>query len=122
MKNLMVRTHMFTMLTSRLVAIVLFAALLSAVPFHAAFAAKTAPALGSASNFAVLSAASNVGGAVTLTNSTVTGDVGSSGLPASVVQTDSRLRGRSSRRFPLRFYVTSTARTMRSRSHRATKS
>ena len=92
MKNLMVRTHMFTMLTSRLVAIVLFAALLSAAPFHAAFA-KTAPALGSAGSFAVLSAAPDAGGAVTLTTSTVNGDVGSSGPMASVVLTDSTITG-----------------------------
>ena len=38
MKNLMVRTHTFTMLTSRLVVMVLFAALLSAAPFHAKLA------------------------------------------------------------------------------------
>jgi len=53
-----------------IVVIVLFAALLSAVPFHAAFA-QTAPALGSADGFAILA-----GTAVTCTNSTVTGDVG----------------------------------------------
>ena len=70
MKNLMVRTHTFTMLTSRLVAIVLFAALLSAAPFHAALA-QTAPDLGDASTFAVLG-----GPAVTLTGSAVIGDVG----------------------------------------------
>ena len=35
MNNLLVRTHTFTMLTSRLVAIALFAALLSAAPSHA---------------------------------------------------------------------------------------
>jgi hypothetical protein len=52
-----------------------------------------APSLGNASNFAVLSAAPGGGGAVTLTNSTVTGDVGSSGLPASVVQTGSTITG-----------------------------
>jgi hypothetical protein len=80
------------MLTSRLVAIVLFAVLLSAVPFHAAFA-QTAPALGSAGRFAVLSAAPDHGGAVTLTDSTVTGDVGSSGLKASVVLTRSTIMG-----------------------------
>lgn len=92
MKNLMVRTHTFTMLTARLVAIVLFAALISAVPFHAAFA-QTAPALGSAGNFAVLSAAPDGGGAVTLTTSTVNGDVGSSGAVASVVNTGSTITG-----------------------------
>ena len=60
---------------------------------QAAPLAATAPGLGSASNFAVLSAAPGGGGAVTLTNSTVTGDVGSSGLPASVVLTDSTING-----------------------------
>ena len=70
MKNLGVRTHTFTMLTSRLVVMVLFAALLSAAPFHAALAAD-APDLGSAETFAVLG-----GSAVTLTDSDVIGDVG----------------------------------------------
>lgn len=73
MTDLMVRTRTFTVLTSRLVPSVLFAALLSAVPFHAALAA-TAPDLGSASGFAVLA-----GTAVTCTNGgggVVTGDVG----------------------------------------------
>jgi Ice-binding-like len=56
--------------------------------------AKTAaPSLGSASNFAVLSAAPKPDGAVTLTDSTVTGDVGSSGPTASVVTTNSTILG-----------------------------
>jgi hypothetical protein len=94
MKNLMVRKHTFTMLTSRLVAIALFAALLSAVPFHAALAKSASPLdLGSADSFTVLSAAPDAGGAVTLTNATVIGDVGSSGPMASVVQTDSTISG-----------------------------
>ena len=45
------------------------------------------------SNFAVLSAAFGGAGAVTCTNSTITGDVGSSGLPASVVQTGCAITG-----------------------------
>jgi len=57
--------------TSRLAGIVLFAALLSAAPFNAAFA-QTAPALGSAGSFAALG-----GTAVSLTDSAVIGNVGS---------------------------------------------
>lgn len=57
--------------TARLAAIVLLAALLSAVPFHAAFA-QTAPALGRAAGFAVLG-----GTAVSLTDSSIIGNVGS---------------------------------------------
>jgi hypothetical protein len=70
MTALMVRTRTFTVLTSRLVPIVLLSALLSAVPFHAALAAA-APFLGSAASFAVLG-----GPAVTLTDSTISGNVG----------------------------------------------
>jgi hypothetical protein len=66
-------------------------AFLSAAPFHSALA--TAPSLGTASNFAVLSAAPGGGGAVTCTDSTITGDAGSSGLPASVVQTSCTITG-----------------------------
>ena len=62
------------MRASRLVPIVLFSALLAAVPFHAALAA-TGPDLGSASGFAAL-AGGPAAGAVTCTGSTVTGDVG----------------------------------------------
>jgi Ice-binding-like len=50
--------------------------------------AQTAPVLGNASSFAVLSAAARGEGAVTCTNATITGDVGSSGFPASVTQTE----------------------------------
>lgn len=57
-----------------------------------AFAAS-APSLGAASSFAVLSAAPGGTGAVTCTNSTITGDVGSSGLPVSVVQTACPITG-----------------------------
>jgi len=53
--------------------------------------AADAPTLGAAANFAVLSAAPNFGGAVTCTNTppptTINGDVGSSGVAASVVNT-----------------------------------
>jgi hypothetical protein len=59
---------------------------------QAAFA-QSAPSLGSASSFTVLSAAPGGGGAVTCTDSSVTGDVGSSGLAASVVQTSCAITG-----------------------------
>ncbi len=48
---------------------------------------SSGPSLGAASNFAVLSAAPGGGGAVSCSGGTITGDVGSSGQPASVVQT-----------------------------------
>jgi len=67
-------------------------AVLAAVSPMAAQAA-TAPGLGLAGNFAVLSAAPAGGGAVTCTNGTITGDVGSSGLAASVVQTSCTISG-----------------------------
>jgi hypothetical protein len=60
--------------------------------FSASSMAMAAPA-SSLSNFAILSAAPNQGGAVTLTNATIIGDVGSSGLPAAVVQTTSTVSG-----------------------------
>jgi len=62
--------HAITAKKVLIVVIAVFAALLSAVPFHTAFA-QTAPALGSADGFAILA-----GTAVTCTNSTITGDVG----------------------------------------------
>ena len=68
MKDL--RTHTFTMPTARLVGMVLFAALLSAAPFHAKLAQNT-PNLGAAASFAVLGSS-----AVTLTDSIISGDVG----------------------------------------------
>jgi hypothetical protein len=55
--------------------------------------AATAPGLGLAANFAVLSAAPGGGGAVTCTNGTITGNVGSSGVPASIVQTSCTING-----------------------------
>ena len=68
-------------------------ATLAAVWPVAAQAAATAPSLGSAGNFAVLSAAPNGGGAVTCTNGTINGNVGSSGARASVVQTSCPITG-----------------------------
>jgi Ice-binding-like len=55
--------------------------------------AASNPGLGSASSFAVLSAAPGGGGAVTCTGGTITGDVGSSGSAASVVQTGCTING-----------------------------
>jgi hypothetical protein len=66
--------------------------LLAMAPLQEASAA-TAPVLGAASNFAVLSAAPGGSGAVTCTNSTITGNVGSSGLPVSVTQTSCTISG-----------------------------
>ena len=71
--------------------LIALAAFLSAAPLSA-FSA-TAPALGTASSFAVLSAAPNAGGAVTCTTSTINGDVGSSGAMASVVRTSCVING-----------------------------
>jgi hypothetical protein len=62
-------------------------AFLSAVSFQGALA-QTAPSLGAAARFAVLSATPGGGGAVTCTGAIINGDVGSSGLPAAVVQTE----------------------------------
>lgn len=64
-----------------------FSLSLLALLTQAAFA-QNAPTLGAASSFAVLSAAPGGGGAVTCTGGTITGDVGSSGPAASVVQTE----------------------------------
>jgi len=70
--------------------LVIAALLVGAAP---AFAASSAPSLGAASDFAVLSAAPNAGGAVTCTDSTITGVVGSSGPPISVTQTNCTITG-----------------------------
>ena len=53
----------------------------------------TAQSLGTASTFAVLSAAPDGGGAVTCTDSTIIGDVGSSGARPSVVKTRCTISG-----------------------------
>ena len=87
MKNrINIKTTIFDRLTVRFSVIALTAALLSAAPLHSAFAA--APALGTSEKYAILA-----GSAVTLIDSTVTGDVGS-GLPSStVIQTNSAVNG-----------------------------
>jgi len=59
---------------------------------QAAFA-QSAPNLGAASSFAVLSAAPGLGGAMTCTDSAISGDVGSSGLAASITQTRCTISG-----------------------------
>ena len=74
----------------------LFASLLGFLALSAGAlpaAAATSTSLGTASSFAVLSAAPVNGGAVTCTDSTITGDVGSSGQAASVVQTSCTITG-----------------------------
>jgi len=85
-KSIKTTGNVFDRFTVRLGAIALSAALLSAAPFHSAYAA--APALGSAASYAILA-----GPAVTLTDSSITGDVGS-GLPFSIIaQTNSTVSG-----------------------------
>jgi len=69
-----------------------FSACVLALLTQAAFA-QSAPELGSASSFAVLSAAPDHGGAVTCTRSSIDGDVGSSGFEASVTQTNCTITG-----------------------------
>ncbi|MEO8342268.1 MAG: ice-binding family protein [Gallionella sp.] len=75
-------------LSASLIALAVFLS----VPLQGAWGA-TAPSLGTASNFTVLSAAPNAGGAVTCTSSTINGDVGSSGSMASIVQTGCTING-----------------------------
>lgn len=75
----------------RLVGIAALALLAGAWPMAAQ--AATAPGLGAASNFAVLSAAPGGLGAVTCTGGTINGNVGSSGAAASVVQTGCTIHG-----------------------------
>jgi len=85
-KRIKTSGNVFDRFTVKLGAVALSAALLSAVPFNTANAA--APVLGSAASYAVLA-----GPGVTLTDSTVTGDVGS-GLPFSIIaQTNSIVNG-----------------------------
>jgi len=75
----------------RFIGLVAFAMLAGLWPVAAQ--AATAPGLGAAGSFAVLSAAPMHGGAVTCTNGTITGNVGSSGARASVVQTSCPITG-----------------------------
>ena len=55
--------------------------------------ARSSAQAASGSAFAILSAAPDGGGAVTCTDSTILGDVGSSGAPASIVQTSCAITG-----------------------------
>ncbi len=68
-----------------------FSACLLALLTQAAFA--QVPNLGTAARFALLSATTASGGAVTYTDSTISGNVGSSGLPAAVVNIRSTVSG-----------------------------
>jgi hypothetical protein len=70
MKNRIVLTRTFTIVTARLVDIFLFTTLFFSVSFHEALA-QSAPDLGSADSFAVMG-----GSAVFLIDSTIEGDVG----------------------------------------------
>jgi len=87
MKHSLVRSHKFTRFTTRLFGIALFAALFFAAPLQPAFA-QNAPSLGAAEGFAILG-----GPAVTLTDSTVDGDVGSGLSGSTVIQTNSTISG-----------------------------
>jgi len=78
-----------TLLTRKSLASCLFAT--ASLLAGAAFGAQ--PVVSTASPFAVLSAALEGGGAVTCTDSIITGDVGSSGAAASVVRTGCTVNG-----------------------------
>jgi hypothetical protein len=77
----------------RFLGIAVGVALVGMWPVAALAATPTAPGLGSAAGFAVLSAAPGGGGAVTCTASTINGDVGSSGHRPAVVQTGCTING-----------------------------
>ncbi|MDD2899269.1 MAG: ice-binding family protein [Desulfuromonadaceae bacterium] len=82
-----IKVDIFRKLSVKLGAIALSSLFLAAAPFHPGLA-EAAPALGTSASYAILG-----GTAVTLTDSTVTGDVGS-GLPFSTVtQTTSPVTG-----------------------------
>jgi Ice-binding-like len=95
---LMFRTMTLHGLTAGLVAVALLAACGGSVSSSGSSSAAlaAAPSLGTASNFAVLSATVPSGGAVTCTDSTITGNVGSSGVPASITNTRCTITGATS--------------------------
>jgi hypothetical protein len=82
-----------TLFKLRFLGLVLLAMLAGVWPVAAQAATASAPSLGAASTFAVLSAAPLSGGAVTCTGGAIIGDVGSSGARASVVQTGCPITG-----------------------------
>jgi Ice-binding-like len=76
----------------RFLGLVLLAMLAAVWPVASQAATPSAPSLGAAATFAVLSAPVS-GGAVTCTGGSISGDVGSSGARASVVQTGCPISG-----------------------------
>ena len=109
----MLRASVPTRLTTRLLFLVPFAALLFTP--SPVLATGFGPFLGAASGFAAL-AGGPAAGAVTCTASTVTGDVGVV-APGTFVNTGCTIRGRSTRT-PRRLTLTSSPRTTRSNSIR----
>lgn len=86
MKNVMLRSRAFAMLTSKFVITLFSAAILSLVPYHMTLA-QSEPNLGAAGGFAILG-----GTAVTLTNSTVIGNVGVN-TGGTITETSSTILG-----------------------------
>ncbi|MGD0232081.1 MAG: ice-binding family protein, partial [Syntrophorhabdales bacterium] len=86
MKNLMVRTQTFRGLFAGVAAIVAFAALLTAAPFHAALA-QVAPTLGTAQSFAILagSTVTNTGPTAVVGNLGVSSGTAVTGFPPGIV-------------------------------------
>jgi len=87
------RVHGPKLLLTAAVAFVLAIGMLPMAGSTASAAGPAAVNLGAAGDFAVLSAAPGGGGAVTCTDATINGNVGSSGLAASVVRTNCKING-----------------------------
>ena len=81
------------LLLTAAVAVMLAIAMIPMAGSTANAAGPASVSLGAAGDFAILSAAPKPGGAVTCTDSTIIGDVGSSGRRASVVQTNCTITG-----------------------------